>query len=542
MRKIVSLIVALTLLTTTFGMVVVSAAAFTDINETHWAFESVEKLTADGTINGYSDGSFKPDGTVTRAEFVKMLGKSSEMRDSDFADVDKNHWAYDYVMYSGLEGDDENKFNPDVAILRSDVANLLYKRFSNGTDAIAPYAIASQGTDSKATAWVYTYGLMVGDDMVNLRLNDTITRSEAAVLIVRAKTLDLTKQRSFIDNFSDETYKAVYEGSNLFDSEYDANANISNGEVAAAAMRLKFKNRTEAFGAYRYETKYEGKYAKEWAIACANILDDEKFSPSEKESKANATVGDSIAMLAHAAKNDSYFKNINPDKREVIYEEFKDIGEGNLRSSLQYAYDYGISLYADGVINAERPITKKEIACIVLQLDLINSSNIGYRCGYECTYVSLPVRKDVSTYPSNSADFMTIAEDIPNAVYETPFNKNVIENSKKMNDMANNLAMVYVTPFTTVCTAAYNVGVNMYITYVPSLMAKVDGGYMYRVKFEFEKAPEGAVLSDIFLLADGVEDLALTEGLTFWADLATNAELSGLYIDWELMSVEQIIK
>ena len=261
MKRILSLFVALLIMTTSLSAVVVSAASFTDIDESHWAFESVSVLTTDGTINGYSDGSFKPDGTVTRAEFVKMLGKSSEARNADFVDVDSSHWAYEYVMYSGLDGDESNNFRPDEAILRSDVANLLYKRFANGTEAIAPYPISSQGTNATATAWVYTYGLMVGDDMINLRLDDTITRAEAAVLIVRAKNLDTSKQRNFIDNFSDDVYEAVYNGSNIFDSEYDADANISNGELALAALRFRFKTRTAPLGMYYYTKAYEGDYA-----------------------------------------------------------------------------------------------------------------------------------------------------------------------------------------------------------------------------------------------------------------------------------------
>lgn len=541
MKRILSLFVALLIMTTSFGTFLVSAADFADIDGNHWAFESVSELIADGTINGYSDGTFRPEGTVTRAEFVKMLGKSSESRENNFADVDSSHWAYEYVMYSGLEGDESNKFRPDEAILRSDVANLLYKRFANDTQAIAPYPISSQGTDPKATAWVYTYGLMVGDDMINLRLDDTITRAEAAVLIVRAKNLDTSKQRSFIDNFSDETYKAVYEGSDIFDSGYDADANISNGEVAAAAMRLKFKNNSGAFGTYNYEPKYDGEYAKQWAIMCSYALDETKYTASESESKANATVADAIAMLAHAAQNDSYIR-VTPTENSGMYPEITLDENTNFASSMQYAYNYGISLYADKKLNADSAITKKELACILLQFDIINSSNIGFRCGYECSYISMPIRKDINQYPSNSSDYTAIVEDIPNSVYEAPFTGKVIEKSNEVTGFAKNISAVFVIPLTTVCSVAYNAGVDMYITYVPSLMARVEGGYTYRVKFEFNSAPEGAMLSDIFILSEGVEDIALGEGVTFWADLTTNAELSGLYIDWQLMSVEQIIR
>ena len=49
-----------------------SAAKLTDING-HWAKKYIEYGVDKGYINGYTDGTFKPDGTVTRAEFSKIL-------------------------------------------------------------------------------------------------------------------------------------------------------------------------------------------------------------------------------------------------------------------------------------------------------------------------------------------------------------------------------------------------------------------------------------------------------------------------------------
>ena len=51
----------------------VSAFAFTDVNETHWANEPISALSAAGYINGYTDGSFGPDNQITRAEFVTII-------------------------------------------------------------------------------------------------------------------------------------------------------------------------------------------------------------------------------------------------------------------------------------------------------------------------------------------------------------------------------------------------------------------------------------------------------------------------------------
>ena len=48
---------------------------FTDVSESHWAYKAIEDLSEMGIINGYEDGTFKPDAPVTRAEVATMLDR-----------------------------------------------------------------------------------------------------------------------------------------------------------------------------------------------------------------------------------------------------------------------------------------------------------------------------------------------------------------------------------------------------------------------------------------------------------------------------------
>lgn len=68
----------------------------------HWAKENVEKLADIGIIAGYVDGTFKPENTVSYAEFIKMLvvGVTGE----DIGVSDGVHWASDYYK-SVVEND-----------------------------------------------------------------------------------------------------------------------------------------------------------------------------------------------------------------------------------------------------------------------------------------------------------------------------------------------------------------------------------------------------------------------------------------------------
>ncbi|MBQ7792008.1 MAG: S-layer homology domain-containing protein, partial [Clostridia bacterium] len=70
MKKISSYIVAVCLV---FGMIS-SAFAYTDVTEDYtWANEAITALSENGTINGYPDGSFLPEKSVTKAELSKMI-------------------------------------------------------------------------------------------------------------------------------------------------------------------------------------------------------------------------------------------------------------------------------------------------------------------------------------------------------------------------------------------------------------------------------------------------------------------------------------
>lgn len=541
MKKLISIIVALTLLITTAATMTVSAD-FSDVPSEHWAYLSIGTLSGEGIINGYSDGTFRPNGTVTRAEFVKMLGKSPTRHSGEFDDVAANHWAYEYIMYSGLNALDGNNFCPDTPITRADVANLLYTRYSGGADALAPYAITSQGSNATAVAWVYNTGLMMGDDNINLRLGDTLTRAEAATLIVRAKTLNAGNQRDFVSNFDDAAYKAVYTGSDIFNTEFSADAPISRGEAAQAALYFCYKGRAVPYGGYEYTKGYDGDYADAWGIMCSNALPDGKFKSTESEAKSNATIGEVIAMFSLAADKYSYIRP-NIAKSGKNYPEITASADTNYGKYMSNAYDHGVSLYSAKKLNADREITKRELACIVMQYDLVYGMHIGYRCGFESKYIATPISVATAAYPSNADQYTAVLREVPSSVYEAPYiGSEIVMNSKSITRASSFIASVFTLPLNNICSFAYDYGIDINITFYPSMMYKLPEGAVSRVKFKINKTPDGVLLSDLVTLENGVEDVPLRAGDVFFADIAANANITGMYLDSGKMSIKQIMR
>ena len=69
----------------------------------HWAENAIDVMSRNGSVNGYPDGTFKAENSVTRAEAVTMLSKlfkrSDEWNGNEaFVDVTADHWAYKYIM------------------------------------------------------------------------------------------------------------------------------------------------------------------------------------------------------------------------------------------------------------------------------------------------------------------------------------------------------------------------------------------------------------------------------------------------------------
>ncbi len=78
-RRMISAFLAVIFVLTSIITVPVFAADFTDLTSEHDAYEAVNVLGKLGVINGYEDGSFKPDNNVTRAEFTAMLLRTRGM-------------------------------------------------------------------------------------------------------------------------------------------------------------------------------------------------------------------------------------------------------------------------------------------------------------------------------------------------------------------------------------------------------------------------------------------------------------------------------
>lgn len=107
--------------------------SFTDIKSSHWAYDSVIYLSEKFILNGYFDGTFKPENNITRAEFAKIIVSATGSIDpyalSSFKDINKDEWYYSYVStaYSMgyITGYPDGSFRPNDNITRADICTIV---------------------------------------------------------------------------------------------------------------------------------------------------------------------------------------------------------------------------------------------------------------------------------------------------------------------------------------------------------------------------------------------------------------------------------
>ena len=179
-----------------------AGAAFTDEADIKSANkEAVDTLVALGVINGYKDGSFQPNATITRAEMAKMIyvlrtgsdnADAHKNANTTFTDVNGT-WGAGYIKYCQslgiIAGKSATKFAPDETVTGQEAAKMLLVTL--GYDA-TKVGLVGHGWGQKAVALADENGLL---EDVNAALSLALPRGDAAQMMynaVNAHTVKLT--------------------------------------------------------------------------------------------------------------------------------------------------------------------------------------------------------------------------------------------------------------------------------------------------------------------------------------------------------------
>ena len=177
---------------------------FTDTSS-HWAKDQIQYLVSKDVLNGYkqSNGTytFQPDGTVTRAEFIKMLDETfglTATKSISYNDVKSTDWFYTYFAKAAAQGyllNYGSSCSPNGQLTREEATTLLvrYLGLTGSTEATAStfsdyYSISENYRSAVMIA--VNAGLITGykenGGAYTFRPKNTLTRAEALTILYRA--------------------------------------------------------------------------------------------------------------------------------------------------------------------------------------------------------------------------------------------------------------------------------------------------------------------------------------------------------------------
>jgi len=175
---------------------VLAAPKFSDM-EGHWAQEAVEKLAEMGLLQGYGDGTFRPQNPITRGQFVRLLvvaaGIPQEVKyPPTFSDVGITDPLYSYVeaaARAGIVSGDGGRFLPNQFLNREQLAVMVIKALGEEKKEVSASVLASFSDASSISSWALSavaraveLGILRGRDG-RFDPKAITTRAEAAAVI-----------------------------------------------------------------------------------------------------------------------------------------------------------------------------------------------------------------------------------------------------------------------------------------------------------------------------------------------------------------------
>ncbi|AQU80255.1 hypothetical protein AJGP001_13665 [Planococcus faecalis] len=239
-----------------------AAAPLKDVATTHWAYEDIQSLLEKNVLSGYSNGTFKPEQDVTRAQAAKIIALAAGIeplnpKTASYPDVATGHWAFGYIEALKKEGVIHGKGNglyaPDDKLTRGQMAKILTEGFDLVGHSTNFFA------DVTTKDWMFTYVLALRDNGITVgypedntyRPNGIVTRAQMAAFANRAMEWKALQQPALpgkVIGFGDSNTSGSYlpkEFPEYPNHNWPALAGITNAGVSGNTTASALKRFTQ---------------------------------------------------------------------------------------------------------------------------------------------------------------------------------------------------------------------------------------------------------------------------------------------------------
>lgn len=175
-------------------VVVADSKQFKDLPTTNPYYDIIQEMRDALIINGYPDGTFKPQESISRKHVASLLSRSLPLKEvnefKEFVDVPTTHPYYDVikqVQLAGIfDGDTNGEFKPEAPITRVQMAKVLDLAFDlqGSSEHIFPDVSRSHWGNQYVNA-LYSNGITTGDNGY-FKPQDPVTRAHYAIFLYRA--------------------------------------------------------------------------------------------------------------------------------------------------------------------------------------------------------------------------------------------------------------------------------------------------------------------------------------------------------------------
>jgi len=170
--------------------------AYSDMNASQWFNKAVSSMANGKYVTGYPNGTFGGNKSITRAEFVAIAARfmNAKAGTVTFTDVSSSNWAYQYistaVAYGWINGYPDGSFKPNQPITRAEAMKIINTMLARGVDAAGLMAGAKTWPDNANTAMWYYYEV---EEATNNHLYTGTRPSESWTSLTTSYVYDMAK-------------------------------------------------------------------------------------------------------------------------------------------------------------------------------------------------------------------------------------------------------------------------------------------------------------------------------------------------------------
>ena len=136
---------------------------YSDVSAGQWYNNAVSTMTSAGIVNGYPDGTFRPNAPITRAEMAKIIALFAKLdKTADRFPDTAGHWAEAYIRLAAgngwIEGYPDGSFRPDRSITRAETVTMIdrvLERVPKDESRLLPHETMLTFPDCTPGQWFY---------------------------------------------------------------------------------------------------------------------------------------------------------------------------------------------------------------------------------------------------------------------------------------------------------------------------------------------------------------------------------------------------